>query len=162
MDTRSSLLEFLKNKEKVAKKPIYTYEYLLNKDKKTDDGGHIEKIRELSKMILDTDVKKIENQVKTLKEKTINEEKHPYVDKATYDQFDNELSQFKNEVNNFIKKATEFSDRYEKKIENRINVLKTEIIEDNVHEIIKKIPTRKRIYLSRNDRYWKRRGFSIR
>jgi len=130
--------EFLKNKEKVAKKPIFTYEYLLNKDKKTGDGGHLEKIRELSKMILDTDVKKIENQVKTLKEKTINEEKHPYIDKTAYDQFDNELLQFKNQVNDFIKRTTEFSDRFEREIENRINVLETEIIEDYVHEIIKK------------------------
>lgn len=40
--------EFEKNKDIVARKPIQTYKNLISKPKNGSDGGHIDKIQELS------------------------------------------------------------------------------------------------------------------
>lgn len=114
--------EYLKNKEKVAEKPISSYQRLISKQNK--DGGYVSAIVDKTKALQSQGLGEIKNQLKTLKEQTLGTEKHPYLSPEIYAEFENALSTFESSL-------TEFSDQADK-IQVSLDVENIQALFDNI------------------------------
>ena len=123
--------EYLKNKEIVAKKPIQSYESLLRKPKSGADGGHVERIAELSQAF-SKDMNQLKNQLKTLKEKTIHEEKYPNIPKEEYEQLDSAIDTFESQIISFSEQVTLFEKKMQRIVEDKKSEIANEIENDKV------------------------------
>ncbi|WP_066423868.1 PIN-like domain-containing protein [Anabaena sp. 4-3] len=73
--------EYLKGRENVIRKPIQSYNNLINDERKNNDSGHLNKISTSINKIdksLNTEITTILGHFKTLQEKTTRQDKHPY------------------------------------------------------------------------------------
>lgn len=123
--------EFLKNREQVCEKPINTYRNLLKVSDKSD-GGHVKKIKETTEKITTITIKEINNQLKTLKEKTKNKEKHPYLEETFFKKMDSEVISFEKYIKDFEKITIEFYKKFEEVIKEKEEEIKKSILEDKV------------------------------
>lgn len=128
--------EYLKNRKKVSEKPISSYERLITRKNKNDDGGQVDAIVEKASSLLSKNIVEMKNQLKTLKEQTINEEKHPYLSADIYANFEKELVQYEETTIQFIEQSKEFKKLILAEIEKRINEIKTNYSTDNVFNAI--------------------------
>ncbi|TAH19113.1 MAG: hypothetical protein EAZ08_09565 [Cytophagales bacterium] len=121
--TSQTEFEFLKNREIVFKKPIDTYENLNRKTNKAAEGGHIDEIKrkidELSAIIK----KDMQGQLKTLIEKTSKNDRHPYLDKDIFSDFEDNTKLLEQQVSKF----TDFFDSFKASFEKEVNQKKTQL-----------------------------------
>lgn len=115
--------EYLKNKDKVSTKPVSAYESLL-KVKKGGDGEYTLKMYSLAKDIKNGKLKDIENQLKTLKERTTKPDKHPYIEAQTYEDIEKQISYFSQNVETFIGVMEKFNEKFEHLVEEKIRGVK--------------------------------------
>lgn len=115
--------EYLKNKDKVSTKPVSAYESLL-KVKKGGDGEYTLKMCSLAKDIKNGKLKDIENQLKTLKERTTKPDKHPYIEAQTYEDIEKQISYFSQNVETFIGVMEKFNEKFEHLVEEKIRGVK--------------------------------------
>lgn len=127
--------EFLKNKSDVAEKPIASYNNLIHDPKGKADGGHIDKIVKLSEE-LPLKLSLIKNQMKTLKEKTIHEEKYPNISSSEYTDFDRAIENLDCQIKEFIANANRFSSTFKNAVDMKIELIKKEKEEDRVLQAI--------------------------
>lgn len=127
--------EFLKNRTVVADKPISSYKNLIHKPKSGADGGHVEKMVELSNGFL-KNVQPIKNQLKTLKEKTIREDKYPSIPSETYVEIEHAIEKFETDINGLIEQVKRFSGKINTVIEKQIEIITNEKKDDKVLETI--------------------------
>lgn len=128
--------EYLKNRKKVSEKPISSYKSLITRKDKNDDGGQVDAIVEKASLLLSKNILEIKNQLKTLKEQTINEEKHPYLSADIYANFEKELAQYEETTTQFVEQSKEFKKLISAEIEKRINEIQTNYSTDNVFNAI--------------------------
>ena len=126
--------EYLKNKGKVAEKPIISYQRLLNKQNK--DGGYVDIIVEKTKTLESQGLGEIKNQIKTLKEQTLGVEKHPYLSPEIYAEFDSALSILERSLIKFSRQADTFKLKMSDEIDKKIRELQDSILPDNVYTTI--------------------------
>lgn len=112
--------EFLKNKDKVIGKPIETYKSLIHKDE-SKDGGHIDKIETGAKNAGKDAINSIKNQLKTLKEKTQKQDKHPYLPVELYVSIDEAIVKIEQDIVDFQKRIDSFSKDFKDAIEQKVN-----------------------------------------
>lgn len=115
--------EYIKNREKVIKKPIDVYENLITKISKNTEGGFVKQIGKEIDIIKNNNRKNISGNIQALKEITQNADKHPHIDHEKIRSFDKLLS-------NFDKRILEIEDDYNdfcKEIETAINVQVNEV-----------------------------------
>jgi len=127
--------EFQKNKYNVAKKPIQTYRNLIENTKKGVDGNHIGKITDLSNKFTDN-LDSLSNQLKTLKEKTISEDKHPHINSGCYEDIDNSIAIFRKNIDIFTSKVSDFRTCFTSVVNEKIVTLETELSSDQIQSII--------------------------
>lgn len=128
--------EYLKNKKKVAEKPISSYERLIKKKEKGDDGGYVESISEKVKELQTKRINEIKNQLKTLKEQTLGTEKHPYLSSDVYNDYDEAIKAFEIELGKFSDKTTKFYEKISVEIDKQKSELKDNIVPDVVQSTI--------------------------
>lgn len=127
--------EYLKNKSKVASKPIDSYRKLISKRDKGNDGGYVDAILNLSKEIGEKSVKSIRGQFKTLQEQTQKEDKHPYFPKDIYKEYEEKLSAFEASVTDFVNSSIDFKNSFIEKVDERIKEFES-VEEDVVYKTI--------------------------
>ena len=126
--------EYLKNKGKVAEKPMLSYRRLL--DKQNKDGGYVNTIVEKAKALQSQELGEIKNQLKTLKEQTLGPEKHPHLPLDIYLEFDSALTALDNSLTAFSSQADEFKSKMSDEIEKKIKELQSSVLPDNVYNTI--------------------------
>lgn len=126
--------EYLKNKEKVAEKPISSYQRLISKQNK--DGGYVSVIVDKTRDLQSQGLGEIKNQLKTLKEQTLGTEKHPYLSPEIYAEFENALSTFESSLTEFSDQADTFKLKVSDEIGRKIKELQDAILPDNVYNTI--------------------------
>lgn len=104
---------------------------MIHEPKSKADGGHVDKIVELSKE-LPSKLIPIKNQLKTLKEKTIREEKYPNIPSSLYVCFDEAIEEFERQIQEFIVNVNTFSCTINDVVNMKIDLLKKEKEEDRV------------------------------
>lgn len=130
--------EFLKNREKVFLKPIDSYDRLQSKNKSQQDGGHIDSIEEIIKSLINSVKKDLAGQIKTLKEKTAKNEKHPYLDDVIFDDFEAKSKLLEQYLAKYYLSFTEFKNGVDTKINAQKELLKSALIKDKVLEAFQK------------------------
>lgn len=128
--------EYLKNKDIVSEKPISTYKNLIERKSKGDNGGHIKSIVDFAKKLSDENLSGIMQQIKTLKEQTLDGKKHPYLTPTIYEEYELKIKEYEKTTIDFINCTKNFKEAFSKEIEKRI----TEIQSNNsLDDIDKKI-----------------------
>lgn len=112
--------EFQKNKAKVSHKPVDTYKVLISTDMKSD-GAHVKKISDLSEKLGATEIRSIDNQIKTLKEKTAKKDKHPFLQPEIFDDYDMAIEKIKACVKEFQEATAAFSTKVVNAVNCRID-----------------------------------------
>ena len=126
--------EYLKNKRKVAEKPVISYRRLL--DKQNKDGGYVNTIVEKAKALQSQELGEIKNQLKTLKEQTLGTEKHPHLAPDIYSEFDSALTALDSSLTVFLSQADKFKSKMSVEIDNKIKELQRSVLPDNVYNTI--------------------------
>lgn len=114
--------EYLKNRTKVYKKPIQSYNSLL-KPSNSPDSGYIDKINR--------SLKEMKGNIGTFSEYTVKENKHPYIKKEIIENLGKSFDEFGEKFN-------EFKLSLEKEIKKQITKLENIEKEDEILEGIKK------------------------
>ncbi|MCD8015489.1 MAG: PIN-like domain-containing protein [Lachnospiraceae bacterium] len=116
--------EFLKNREKVVKKPSQSYDLLLTKAKDNKDSGYVEKIKIAAVALGKDNLSDISGQLTTLKEKTAKQDQHPYFDAGIYNKIDSALdtikggiTEFQHEVDEFVQTITRAAEEKKRELE---------------------------------------------
>lgn len=130
--TSQSEYEFFKNREKVFKKPIETYDALRKKNKNQKDGGHIEELGVILKEVSDNINSRLFGQLKTLKEKTTKNDKHPFLEDQLFVDFDGETKIFEQ---SFLKYLSDF-EQFKKRIEEEIELKKENLTKTLTNDIV--------------------------
>lgn len=97
--------EYLKNKQTIAEKPVASYRKLISRSNKKDDGGQIESITEKAEALLQQRILEIKNQLKTLKEQTLDGKKHPYLDPSVYTEYEEHICEYEKETEKFVERT---------------------------------------------------------
>ena len=116
--------EFLKNREKVKNKPIQSYESLISS--KTNDRGFVDKIQYIGSQLGESDIKKIQNQLNTLKEEISSTDKHPYLS----DEACEEYATASTELTVYIEKFKEKTNKFASDFKNLVECKKAEMSTD--------------------------------
>lgn len=124
--------EYFKNKKTVAEKPISTYQSLIKQNSKDRNSGYIEKIVASSKELQNKRILEIKNQLKTLKEQTLEEKKHPHLNPNLYKNFEEKLAEYEVMTKKFIESTEIFEKLFSSEIENRIKEIEESILPDNI------------------------------
>ena len=130
--------EYLKNKSTVAEKPIATYQNLITRKHKNDDGGQIDAIVDKAQALLNQRILEIKNQMKTLKERTLDGKKHPYLTPDVYTDYEKKLSEYEKETEAFVENTKKFKEMFSAEVEKRIVEIRSNTLPDNVHDAIQK------------------------
>lgn len=110
-------LEFLKNKDTVAAKPEKTYMALLDKDNR--DMGYVPKlVSTVTKFEKDT--KELEGILTTLKEITVREDKHPFLEQEIFEPIDQAVDILKEQMEAFSAKVEDFQIDITQRINDKI------------------------------------------
>lgn len=125
--------EFLKNKNKVIQKPAQSYQSLITAGK-SGNGGHINKIELLAQSFGAEDLKKIQNQMKTLKEQTLSNDKHPYLPEEIYSSLEEAIKDIEQHIVEFQTSIAQFAKDIKGAVDEKvIQLTKTE---DTVQSIL--------------------------
>lgn len=127
--------EYLKNKEIVSQKPIATYESLIVRKVKGQDGGHIATIFEISE-VFTKKILEINNQIKTLKEQTLDRKKHPYLFAEVYVEYEKKIKEYEEATRNFVENTRKFKELFSAEVDRRIDEIKSDISPDIIVEKI--------------------------
>ena len=128
--------EFLKNKDTVAAKPEKTYMALLDKDNR--DMGYVPKlVSTLTKFEKDT--KELKGILTTLKETTIREDKHPFLEQEIFESIDQAVDILKQQMEAFSAKVEAFQIDITQRINDKILDLSSQgdEIQDQIDEKFK-------------------------
>ena len=131
--------EFCKNRKKVLLKPTQTYRDLLYVNQKNKDSGHITKIEDLINSINSNQIKSAKLQIKTLIEKTTNDDKHPFLDNGIFNEFNNAILEYENNTSNFSKKFELFKTEISKKVDLTIQDIEKKAEDDSLFKKINEI-----------------------
>lgn len=104
---------------------------LIHEPKSKADGGHVDKIVAAAKEFSQK-LTPLKNQLKTLKEKTIHEEKYPNIPEDTYIGIDQTIAEFETHIQDFATNVDSFADDIKRVIDDKIELLKVEKNEDRV------------------------------
>lgn len=126
--------EYLKNKDKVSNKPALAYESLL-KSRNGSEGEFTLKMWNYAKDIKSGKLRDIENQLKTLKERTSKSDKHPYVNEEAYSDIEKQISYFSQNLETFIGTLEIFNKKFTEIVNEKIREVK-EVKGDLVAETI--------------------------
>ncbi|MCU0440420.1 MAG: PIN-like domain-containing protein [Raineya sp.] len=130
--------EFLKNRETVFQKPIDSYDSLMKKDNNHKDSGHLEEIDKIITSILEKINKDLTGQIKTFREKTSKNDKHPYLEDVDFNDFDNETNLFKEYVLKYQSTYKKFRTTVEENVEKQKSFLKSIYSKDTLLEAFEK------------------------
>lgn len=129
--------EYIKNKDKVSNKPVLAYEGLL-KSRSGSDGEYTLKMCNYAKDIKSGKFKDIENQLKTLKERTSKSDKHPYISEEEYTDIEKQIAYFSQNLETFISVMENFNKKFSEIVIGKIREI--EAIEgDKVAETIERM-----------------------
>lgn len=107
--------EFLKNKEKVRNKPIQSYESLISS--KSNDRGFVDKIQGIGLQLGESDIKKIQNQLKTLREEISSTDKHPYLSDEVCVEYATAVTELTDYMEGFREKTNKFVSDFKNLVE---------------------------------------------
>lgn len=107
--------EFLKNREKVKNKPIQSYESLISS--KTNDRGFVDKIQYIGSQLGESDIKKIQNQLNTLKEEISSTDKHPYLSDEACEEYATAITELTVYIEKFKEKTNKFASDFKNLVE---------------------------------------------
>lgn len=125
--------EFLKNRKTVSEKPIGLYKSLVESNK---DGGHISKIENITKEIETGYISKIDGQIKTLKEKTNNKDKHPFFEDDMCTDIEKDILDLKEKIAGFNVNIKKFNSKVKENVSKKIDEINKELEEDQVLEVV--------------------------
>ncbi|GAB4094273.1 PIN-like domain-containing protein [Flaviaesturariibacter terrae] len=134
--TQQTEFEFLKNREKVFSKPIDTYESLKSKTKGSKDGGHLEEIEGITKMLTKALRGDMLGQLKTLKEKTSKSDKHPFLEGVDFDSFEKETKSVDQTLASYCNVVSNFRKTVEEKIESQKSLLQQTLSNDTLLSLL--------------------------
>ena len=123
--------EFQKNRSTVISKPIQEYLNLIEKGSNKKDGGYLTEI-EKSIAIQENEQKRILGQLKTLIEKTKNDNKHPYLKQSKIGSFQKHLETHEKEIKNTKKKFNELKDSINNQIDIQVKKIKAKSTKDEL------------------------------
>ncbi len=130
--------EFNKNRKNVLKKPIHLYENLI-KEKKKEDGGHLDKIEKIIDDIYKKSINDIEKQMTTLMEKCKNNDKHPIISDTAFIEIQKIIEDYKIKTEDlklkFIDAKKIFIDEVEIKIEEIKNNMDEDFVSNKLIEM---------------------------
>lgn len=126
--------EYLKNKSKVAGKPMQSYQSLTKIS--TGDSGHGDKIKAAADKFGSTELDVIKNQLNTLKEKTAKEDKHPFFPIGVYADLDAGIQIIEEQIKTFKQTVEAFKDSFQAAIDEKVSELseKEDIIQERISE----------------------------
>ena len=127
-----AFFEYQKNRDKTSKKPIGTYKALI--DSSVKDGAYIKKILKECEKIKDTSIPTMEGQLNTAIEKTMKNDKHPYIERSSYDDLYSSINTYKEQTLSFYEKVKAFSAKYDQQIGEIIQTISNS--EDHVYDTI--------------------------
>lgn len=130
--------EYLKNREKVIKKPINVYENLIKKYSKNKEGGYVNQIGKELKDIKEQSRKNISGNIQALKEVTKNADKHPHIDHKKIRSFDRILNNFDRKIEELEKDYDSFCAEINIAIKSQIDNVNESISNDDVLKYISK------------------------
>ncbi|MEO8233814.1 MAG: PIN-like domain-containing protein [Flavobacterium sp.] len=132
-----SEMEFWKNKAKVELKPIDSYSALINKTKGSNESGHIQEIESVIGSFKSKINDEIRGHLKTLQEKVVKNNKHPYLHEFDFSSFNTQIHEFEKSYQILQDQYNKFKDSIIKKVEeekSKIRAQENQI----VLEIVKK------------------------
>lgn len=124
--------EFLKNKNAVIEKPRKSYENLLNES--NSDYGLVAHVVSISKEFGQKDLIKLKGVIKTLKELTKKEDKHPYLNQDVFTNLDKSVDKLEKSINDFTENVKKFDISIKNDIDQKISELSNE--PDSVQQFI--------------------------
>ncbi|MEQ9100775.1 MAG: PIN domain-containing protein [Imperialibacter sp.] len=130
------IYEFEKNREKVITKPKGEYQNL-TKSNGRKDGGYLESIQNDIDLIR-KNTKSIHGQIKTLAERTIKDDKHPYISQKYISEFKDVLKAFESNIEILNQGYENLLNDTEKQIEEKIKELDEKSSSDNFRERLDK------------------------
>lgn len=126
--------EYLKNKGKVASKPMQSYQSLIKAS--TGDSGHGDKIKAAADKLGSAELDVIKNQLKTLMEKTSKEDKHPFFPIGVYADLDAGVQIIEGHIQTFKHTVETFRENFQTAIDEKVSELsgKEDIIQERISE----------------------------
>lgn len=126
--------EYLKNKGKVAGKPMQSYQSLIKAS--TGDSGHGDKIKAAADKLGAIELDVIKNQLKTLMEKTSKEDKHPFFPIGVYADLDAGIQIIEGHIQTFKHTVETFIENFQTAIDEKVSELsgKEDIIQGRISE----------------------------
>lgn len=126
--------EYLKNKGKVAGKPMQSYQSLIKAS--TGDSGHGDKIKVAADKLGATELDVIKSQLKTLMEKTSKEDKHPFFPIGVYADLDAGIQIIEGHIQTFKHTVETFRENFQTAIDEKVSELsgKEDIIQGRISE----------------------------
>lgn len=134
--TEQILFEYLKNREKIVKKPLVIYDELM---KKKSDSGYIAKI--INEIIGSEDetkekIKKIDGIVKTFKENCTKKDKHPFLSQKIINKISTFAKKYSENLIEIEKEIKEIKSSVFEEIEGRKKEIEKVIDNDEIKKII--------------------------
>lgn len=127
--------EFLKNKEKVKNKPIQSYESLISS--KNNDRGFVDKIQSISSQLAQSDINKIQNQLKTLREEISSTDKHPYLSNEPCVEYATAITELATYIDGFKAKTDKFASDFKNLVEAKKAKMNTDADDIALHIVEK-------------------------
>lgn len=126
--------EYLKNKSRVAGKPMQSYQSLIKVS--TGDSGHGDKIKAAADNFGNSELTVIKNQLNTLMEKTSKEDKHPFFPIGIYADLDAGIQIIEEQIKTFKQTVDAFKDNFQAAIEEKVSEIskKEDIIQGRISE----------------------------
>ena len=128
--------EYLKNKDKVIKKPINDYNNLIDKVQNYRDGGYISKMLTVAEEIQSQKIKNISGLLKTLEEITKTSEKHPHLSSDLFSDINKSVGQYIKQSSKFIDNVKEFKDKFKSEVNEKINSVMSTANSDDVLKFV--------------------------
>lgn len=130
--------EYLKNRRIVSEKPVASYQGLITRKSKNDDGGQVDAIMEKAQILLDQKIIEIKNQLKTLKERTLGSEKHPYLSPTVYVDYEDKISEYEEATEKFVEHTKKFKTEISAEIQKHIAEIHDNNLPDSVFDAVQK------------------------
>lgn len=124
--------EYLKNRERVIKDSISSYQNLIKKLKANKPGGYITKLLDMSGSIISSNLKDIKNELENLESITKEQEKHPYMDENIYSNINGAISSLEDECKRFKESVRDLKKDFDKVIQKKEEIINNSIINDEV------------------------------
>ncbi|MEQ8364296.1 MAG: PIN-like domain-containing protein [Cyclobacteriaceae bacterium] len=130
--SKQTEFEFVKNKSKVSNKLFNSYIDLLKKSNNNKDSGYIEEIHSTIDNIKNQSLKNLNGLLRTLTERTAKNEKHPFLERNSFEVFSKSFDSLVEGINSFNDRFLDFKKAIELEVEKKRELLQSNESEDIV------------------------------